>query len=227
MEQSSEFDLDLAIQHQLDAYNAQGMLSPIDRDELLDHLYEQTQDLMRQGLSTEEAFLISQKRLGTAEVLSSEYQKARPWTRLVQFFAFAIIFLFGLKMMLNLMQIVSLSASVLVNQFLPEQLSLFLEWGDVSLQIASIIIALVVASRLIKRISASKLKNLWPVLLTYLISEIARFTMVMIATQNLGITSYSQLSINLSYMMWGMRAIGMLFVLGMLIRHRNLSLQLA
>ena len=129
--------------------------------------------------------------------------------------------------MLNLMQIVSLSATVLVNQILPEQLSAFLQWGDVPLQISCLIIALGVGSRLIKRISATKLKHLWPVPATYLISEIARFAMVMIATQNIGIASYGQLSINLAYLMWGMGAVSMLFVLGMLIRHRNLSLQLA
>ncbi|MEL7532051.1 MAG: hypothetical protein AAFN10_12110 [Bacteroidota bacterium] len=227
MEQSAEFDLDLAIQHFLDSYNANGILSAIDRDELLDHLYAETQDLINNGLTAEEALLISQKRLGEAEVITAEYQKARPWTRLAQLLAFAFILMFGLKLILNLMQIVSLSATILISQFLPEQLNSFLQWGDLPLQIACLIIALGIGGILLRRIASSKIKSLWPVPLTYLISEIARFATVMLATQQIGPASYGQLSLNGAYLMWGMGALGVILVLGMLIRHRNLSLQLA
>ena len=59
--------------------------------ELESHLYEQTDDLTKLGLSEKEAFMVAQSRLGSPEQLGDQFKKAAPallWKR--RFFWMAI-----------------------------------------------------------------------------------------------------------------------------------------
>lgn len=227
MEQSAEFDLDLAIQQFLDSYNSSGILSEIDRDELLDHLHAEAQHLQSTGLTANEAFLISQKRLGEEEIITAEYQKAKPGARIIQLFASAFILLLGLKLIFNLVRIVSLSSTVLLNEYSVDKLAMYLQWGDLPLQLFCLIAAFVVGGLMIKKMNPTRIKDLWPVPIIYLLSEAARFGMVLIATQNIGASIYGTLSLNSSYLTMGMTLISIFAALGFFIKFRNLKIQLA
>ncbi|MFK7920956.1 MAG: hypothetical protein AB8H47_03320 [Bacteroidia bacterium] len=227
MEQSAEFDLDLAVQQFLNSYNPSGILSKTDRDELFDHLHTEINVLEDSGLTAEEAFMISQKRMGEATVISAEYQKAKPWARFIQLFAFASILLLGLKLIFNLVRIVSLSSTVLISEFSTTELAAYLQWGDIPLQLFSLIAAFGVGAFILKRMDSARLKDLWPVPMIYLLSEVARFGMVLIATQNIGPAVFGTLSLNSTYLLIGCMLMGAISVLGLFVKHKDLKIQFA
>lgn len=69
------FDLELNIRSWCDYLRSSGKLSEDDILELESHLREQIDDLIKNGLDKEEAFLISVKRLGNVNLISEEYSK--------------------------------------------------------------------------------------------------------------------------------------------------------
>ncbi|MTI62237.1 MAG: hypothetical protein FH762_20010 [Firmicutes bacterium] len=69
------FDLELNINSWADYLRSSGKLDEEDVIELENHLREQIDDLIENGLSEEEAFLIGVKRLGNVNMISGEYSK--------------------------------------------------------------------------------------------------------------------------------------------------------
>lgn len=69
------FDLEMNVQSWCDYLRAQGTLEEVGVLELESHLRDQMDDLRASGLSEEEAFLISVKRLGSVSLISEEYSK--------------------------------------------------------------------------------------------------------------------------------------------------------
>jgi len=68
------FDLEQHVKSWGDYLRSKGM-SETDVIELESHLLDQVDDLAKNGLSTEEAFIISVKRLGNVNMISEEYSK--------------------------------------------------------------------------------------------------------------------------------------------------------
>ncbi len=75
------FDLNKAISHWRATMDAQPNIHNSDLDEFEDHVREEIQVLIPVGLTEEEAFLISSRRLGSPEVLSDEFAIADPGRR--------------------------------------------------------------------------------------------------------------------------------------------------
>jgi len=69
------FDLELNIASWCDYLRSSGKLGEDDVLELENHLREQVDELMEKGLTDDEAFFISVKRLGNVNLLSEEYSK--------------------------------------------------------------------------------------------------------------------------------------------------------
>ncbi|MGE5422189.1 MAG: permease prefix domain 1-containing protein, partial [Ignavibacteriales bacterium] len=69
------FDLEPNICSWSDHLRARGSLTETDIVELENHLRDQIEDLIDSGLATDEAFLISVKRLGNVNAISHEYSK--------------------------------------------------------------------------------------------------------------------------------------------------------
>lgn len=69
------FDLELNINSWCDFLRSSGKLDEGDVIELENHLREQIDELIENGLSEDEAFLISVKRLGNVNMISEEYSK--------------------------------------------------------------------------------------------------------------------------------------------------------
>jgi len=69
------FDLELNIRSWSDHLRARGNFKETDILELESHLHDEIEDLVKAGLAVDEAFLISVKRLGSSQLISSEYSK--------------------------------------------------------------------------------------------------------------------------------------------------------
>lgn len=69
------FDLEMNIKSWADYLRARGTFEETDVLELESHLRDQIDELSDNGLSEEEAFLISVKRLGSVSMLSEEFSK--------------------------------------------------------------------------------------------------------------------------------------------------------
>lgn len=69
------FDLELNISSWCDYLRSSGKLDEVDVIELENHLREQIDELMENGLSEDESFLIGVKRLGNVNLLSEEFSK--------------------------------------------------------------------------------------------------------------------------------------------------------
>lgn len=69
------FDLELNIRSWSDHLRARGNFKDTDILELENHLRDEIEDLIKSGLTQDEAFLISVKRLGNVNLISQEYSK--------------------------------------------------------------------------------------------------------------------------------------------------------
>ena len=69
------FDLEQNIKSWCDYFRARGSLTEEDILEIEHHLRDQIADLVESGLSEEEAFIISVKRLGNVSTISEEFSK--------------------------------------------------------------------------------------------------------------------------------------------------------
>lgn len=69
------FDLESNVRSWSDLLRSKGDLSEPDAIELENHLKDEIDDLIKVGLSQEEAFLISVKRMGNVHAISKEYSK--------------------------------------------------------------------------------------------------------------------------------------------------------
>lgn len=69
------FDLELQIKSWSDHLRARGHVTENDICELENHLRDEIEDLMEAGLTADESFLISVKRLGNVDAISQEYSK--------------------------------------------------------------------------------------------------------------------------------------------------------
>lgn len=69
------FDLELNIRSWSDHLRARGNFKDTDILELENHLRDEIEDLIKTGLTQDEAFLISVKRLGNVNLISKEYSK--------------------------------------------------------------------------------------------------------------------------------------------------------
>jgi hypothetical protein len=79
------FDLELNIRSWSDLVKEKGHFTESDVLELEDHLRDEIEDLIKVGLSEEEAFLISVKRLGNVHAISNEFSKINEnlWKHLI------------------------------------------------------------------------------------------------------------------------------------------------
>ena len=74
------FDLQSEIKNYFDRLHIKANLTKNDQIELESHIYDGVDSLEKKGLSTEEAFLIIIKRLGTIDILSEEYNKVNTFS---------------------------------------------------------------------------------------------------------------------------------------------------
>ena len=174
MEERNEFDLDLALQEFVDSLNPNELLSDVDKDELRDHVYLEMDSLKELGLSEEEAFIISQKRFGKSELIQEEYHKAKPEKRWFQFLFSAVMVVFGLKTIFNLMSITSLSTLVALKELFQINIGLYIKWIDLGIKIFTLLISLLAGGLIIRRAISGKIKFLWPIPTAFLISESIR-----------------------------------------------------
>jgi hypothetical protein len=73
--ESANFNLQQSIDDYIRQISNQGGITSSDAKELSTHLYDETEDLQKHGLSEEEGFFIACKRLGNKELLTQEYSK--------------------------------------------------------------------------------------------------------------------------------------------------------
>lgn len=75
------FDLDARVREWTDALRSRGAFRAEDLVELESHLRDEIDALVKTGLSTEEAFLVAEHRVGRPEALAAEYAKVHgePW----------------------------------------------------------------------------------------------------------------------------------------------------
>lgn len=193
MEQSTEFNLEANLSDYLRELNTNRIISVEEQDELFDHLSCEIEALRDTGLSTEESFLISRKRLGEPTVLSSEYQKAKPWTRTVQFVVSAVVFVLGLKAIFNMMTITSLSVTGLLTQVPIIDMEVFKTWGDIVLQISCLVVCLFGMTILVRKVVTDRGIFTWLFPVIFLASEGVK----------LAITTYSASVIGLGPELFG------------------------
>lgn len=226
MEQSTKFNLNLALNHYLNALNSNRIISRAEQDELYDHLYSETETLQKLGLTPEESFMISQKRFGKAELINSEFQKAKPWARVVQFLSTAIIFVFGIRLIFNLVSITSISTTIILSKFSTFDIPNYLKWGDLGLQAMSLIVSLMIAMILLKKTLEGKARNLWLIPITFLLSEIIRmFMLSFFASTIMTPSTFGRISLNSGYIYFGITLIGVIFSCLILARNRKLTVQ--
>lgn len=226
MESKNEFDVNLAIERYVGKLCSSAHLSEADFAELSDHLHNEVEDLCQKGLSAEEAMLIGQKRLGTAELLQTEYAKARPWRRLIPLLVPAIVLFFGIKSIFNLMKIVGMSSFATLVPLMPDSLADQWLWIDLSLQAVVFVCAIGLGVRMIRRYLNGTLLALWPIPLVFLFSELGIWatqfaTIPMISPANVGLVH-----LNSVYLYLGLSLLAIVLTLGMILRHRDLRYQL-
>lgn len=175
MEQSTEFNLEANLSEYLRELNTHRIISVEEQDELYDHLSCEIEALRDTGLSTEESFLISKKRLGEPTVLSKEYQKATPWRRTIQFVVSAVVFVLGLKSIFNMMTITSLSVTGLLTQIPLIDMEVFQSWGDIVLQISCLAVCLFAMGILVRKIVTDRGIFTWLFPVIFLASEGVKF----------------------------------------------------
>lgn len=171
MEQSTEFNLEANLSEYLKELNTHRTISIEEQDELFDHLSCEIEALRDTGLSTEESFLISKKRLGEPTVLSTEYQKANPWRRTIQFVVSAVVFVLGLKSIFNMMTITSLSVTGLLTQIPLIDMEVFQSWGDIVLQISCLAVCLFAMGILVRKVVTDRGNFTWLFPVIFLASE--------------------------------------------------------
>jgi hypothetical protein len=75
MENVSQFDLNIALQHWLECLGQSPQVKPADLQELESHVRDSMSQLEGKGLSSEESFLIATHRMGTPAQLEPEFAK--------------------------------------------------------------------------------------------------------------------------------------------------------
>ena len=97
--ETKQFDLQYEIKNYLKKLLLNGNLTNSDAMEIESHIKDGVDSLTRNGLSEEEAFLITLKRVGNADLLSEEYNKVNPFFVSNKIRSFSII---GLALILSL-----------------------------------------------------------------------------------------------------------------------------
>ena len=97
--ETKQFDLQHEIKNYLNKLLLNGNLTNSDAMEIESHIKDGVDSLTRNGLSEEEAFLITLKRVGNADLLSEEYNKVNPFFVSNKIRSFSII---GLALILSL-----------------------------------------------------------------------------------------------------------------------------
>src|SRR5438067_1898913 len=77
--QTKHFDLQLEIKNYLNKLLLNGNLTNSDEMEIENHIRDGVDSLTKNGLSDEEAFLITLKRTGNVDLISEEYNKINPF----------------------------------------------------------------------------------------------------------------------------------------------------
>jgi hypothetical protein len=77
--ETKHFDLQAEIKNYLNKLQIHGNLTNSDEMEIENHIRDGVDALIKNGLSEEEAFFITLKRTGKADLLSEEYNKVNPF----------------------------------------------------------------------------------------------------------------------------------------------------
>lgn len=77
--EARNFNLQSEIKNYLNDLNLKSNLTRNDEIELESHIYDGVASLQNKGLSPDEAFLITVKRIGSTDILSKEYNKVNPF----------------------------------------------------------------------------------------------------------------------------------------------------
>src|SRR5438309_4357342 len=88
--EAKQFDLQHEIKNYLNKLLQNGNLTNSDEMEIESHMKDGIDSLTKNGLSEEEAFLITLKRMGNADLLSEEYNKVNPFFVSVKIRSFSI-----------------------------------------------------------------------------------------------------------------------------------------
>jgi len=89
--ETKRFDLQFEIKNYLNKLHLNGNLTHTDEMEIESHIKDGVDSLSNNGLSEEEAFLITLKRTGNADILSEEYNKVNPFFVSTKIRSFSII----------------------------------------------------------------------------------------------------------------------------------------
>ena len=224
MGQATEFNLEKALEDFISTVNSGNLLSETDKDELRDHLTLEFSSLTELGLTEEEAFLISLKRFGYAELVQAEYQKAKPGKRIFQLLVFSIVAIFSIKTVLNIMTISSLSVAVIVQKLSLIDFGLYIKWGDVGVQVLTLFMAILIGFIVLQRADLSRIKNLWPIPVAFISSELLRVFMFYYSIPVIDVSSIGSIQLHYSLIVAGMATLGVLASSWMMYKHQNLSM---
>jgi hypothetical protein len=110
MENTTRFDLNLALQHWLESLRQSPQVKSENLKELESHVRDSVVQLQTKGLSSEESFMVATHRVGNPTQLEPEFAKVNrsPWNAIVHglilaFFSLACWFLWGVTMVSRMM----------------------------------------------------------------------------------------------------------------------------
>ncbi|MEO0473405.1 MAG: hypothetical protein AAF206_27585, partial [Bacteroidota bacterium] len=210
----------------LEKIHARGILSEMDRDELYDHLLTEIEHLQAAGLATEEAFMIGTRRLGQTDMIHEEYVKAKPHTKIIQLLVGALAVLFGVKIVLNITAMASFSGLLLAKQFPVSFQGWYAGWGDLSLQIVSLLVAGILVVLFLRNALHKKLIHLWPLPVGFLLSEALHRFMVFLSVPDISPAAIGSSHYHFSIVIAGFSVLAVVACLWMMMRNRQLRLQL-
>lgn len=227
MEQSTEFNLESNLSDYLRELNTNRIISMEEQDELFDHMSCEIEDLRNTGLSTEESFLISRKRLGEPTLLSSEYQKAKPWTRTIQFLVSSVVFVLGLKAIFNMMTITSLSVTGLLTKFPFMDMQAFQGWGDIGLQISCLVVCLFGMTILVRKVVTDRGIFTWLFPVIFLASEAVKLAVSTYSASVIGLGPelFGSSMLHSRIIMLGLTVLGAIGTAWLLFKTRRLRVE--
>lgn len=206
MENTTPFNLTRSLAHWRDELSATDTLGAQDIAELETHMSASISDLMSKGLTEEEAFIVSQKRLGAITTLASEYGKTNgniAWQKRLFWMIAGVVLLGIVSSLSNLASKASIFAGLQFSKNTSAigwtgQIvsSLVFVWG---------IWRVLQFSKKPSQVTLTKQFRLRPISLTaiaifsYLLFQIVPYLMQMLLARYLGPTEYGQISVTSNF----------------------------
>ncbi|PHN05938.1 permease prefix domain 1-containing protein [Flavilitoribacter nigricans] len=117
MHTPDHFNLSEAIEQYLSRIDRYQLLSYGQREELLDHLLTETEELQAAGWSEQQAFSIAIEQFGSSELISREYEQIRPFFNIRKAAIAASLLVFCFMFLVGLLYALSLGSTLIAKQF--------------------------------------------------------------------------------------------------------------